>query len=155
MITHDAYLEHGGTVINNPDTVVVHAMGEYIGRDHAVLFLNKLKLSAHALIAPDGSVYRCRRDDQRAWHARGHNTNSLGIEFLVPGEHDYSSFLSAIKNPYLTDAQRQAGLDQVREWLMLRPIKTITRHSDISPGRKVDPGDGFPWVDFLHDLGAD
>lgn len=132
-------------------------MGEYIrdGKrtDHAVPFLERYKLSAHALVAPDGSIYRCREDDEKAWHAKGYNRDSLGIEFLVPGDHDYGSFLKAIKHPYLTDAEYTNGLEQVREWMDLYPIVSVDRHSDVSPGRKVDPGDGFPWEEFKADLG--
>ena len=149
---------HGGDRVNTPRTIVVHCMGEYIadgqgGYDHAVKFLDKYKLSAHALIAPDGINFRCRQDNQHAWHARGHNRDSLGIEFLVQGDHDYRTFIEAIKNNYLAAEQYRAGVDQVKEWIALHNIDRVTRHRDISPGRKVDPGAGFPWRKFLIDVG--
>lgn len=152
-----ANLPHGGGKTNHPDTIVIHCMGEYIkdaGKTHhAVQFLNQYGLSAHSLVAPDGTNYRCRDDDQIAWHARGHNTGSLGLEMLVEGDHDYSSFIERIKTPYVTKVQYDAVVAQVREWIDLHSIKRIVRHSDLSPGRKADPGTGFPWQQFLEDVG--
>ena len=155
MTIIDAHIPHGGGT-QNPEEIVIHAMGEYIKDKehptHAVAFLNEYKLSAHVLIAPS-DIYRCRNDTEQAWHARGHNRNSLGIEFLVPGQHDYGSFVEAIKSPYLIEEQFKNGIMIVQEWMNLYPIKRIRRHSDISPGRKVDPGDGFPWEEFLNEVG--
>lgn len=149
------HIEYGGGK-QNPDTIVVHCMSEYLGDDtgymHAVDFLKKYKLSAHVLVAPNGDIYRCRYDNEGAWHARGFNKDSLGIEFLVQGLHDYGEFVERIKTPYLTKHQYQSGVAVVRDWMSKHPIKTITRHSDLSPSRKVDPGKGFPWQLFLRDL---
>ena len=157
MKTITTLLNHGKDG-NVPEMIVIHAMGEFVidgtVRQHAVKFLDRCGLSAHSLIAPSGTNYRCRLDVQTAYHARGFNTNSLGLECLVEGEHGYASFIEAIKKPYLTEDQYQAILDQTRHWLNAHDsIRKIARHSDLSPGRKVDPGEGFPWGDFLHDLG--
>jgi AmpD protein len=151
---HYAHLKHGGDRENHPSTIVVHCMGEFIIDPtpiHAPDFLDGYKLSAHALIDPNGDTIRCRDDDERAWHARGHNTNSLGVEFLVPGEHTYGTFLEAIKTDYVSTAQWEAGVELVREWMFLYniPEEKVVRHSDISPGRKVDPGEGFMWNNFI------
>lgn len=131
-------------------------MGEYIIDNgkylHARNSLLKDKLSAHALIAPNGDYYRCREDDKIAWHARGFNTNSLGVEFLVKGRHDYGSFIDIIKSDYITDKQLETGINVVANWMNLHDIKNIDRHSDVSPGRKVDPGEGFPWNHFIRSL---
>ena len=139
---------------NKPKMIVVHCMGEFIldpEPEHASDFLAKLGLSAHVLVDAAGDTWRCRADYEGAYHARNFNTNSLGIEFLVEGEHNYGSFLEMIKTAYMTTAQWEAGVDVVREWVKLYeiPEDKIVRHSDISPGRKVDPGEGFHWQDFL------
>ena len=152
---HHTHLEHGGNSVNHPKKIVVHCMGEFIIDPtpiHAPDFLDGYKLSAHALVAPNGDIYACRDDDERAWHARGHNTDSLGVEFLVEGEHTYATFLEAIKTDYINTAQWEAGVDLVREWVRMYDITEahVVRHSDISPGRKVDPGAGFNWHDFLN-----
>ena len=142
-----------------PNRVVVHAMGEYISHSgdmlHAADFLKAIGLSVHILVCPNGDIIRCREDNQGAYHAKGHNVNSLGIEFLVEGEHEYGSFLAAIKKPYLTDAQYKAGKNFVRDtWWIKGGVSKLVRHSDISPGRKHDPGEGFPWERFKREVGV-
>ena len=150
-------LPGGGDKANSPGLIVVHAMGEYI-RDpdpiFAANFLEKLGLSAHALIVPNGDVMICRQDSQRAYHARGFNTDSLGVEFLVPGSHNYGSFLKTLKSDWVTPAQYDSGIDFVGQWMSDHNISNnkVKRHSDISPGRKVDPGRGFKWEWFLGEL---
>lgn len=145
-----------GAPSQTPKTVIIHAMGEYIAGDgwdnHAVQYLKRIGLSAHSLIAPDGINYRCRKDEQGAYHAKGHNTDSLGMEILVKGNHDYTSFLSAIQTDYITEKQYNESVSQAKEWLEIWDIENFVRHSDISPERKVDPGDGFPWSDFLNSV---
>ena len=156
---HFAPLEAGSSRINKPRMIVVHAMGEFLLDPHpihATDFLEKIGLSAHALVAPSGDIHICRDDDQGAYHAKGYNTDSLGIEFLVEGHHNYGSFLEKIKTDWVTDEQFQAGVDAVRNWMTTYdiPIEKVVRHCDISPGRKVDPGVGFKWEKFLAVLGA-
>ena len=143
----------------NPNKIVLHSMGEYILFDsgekkHAYDFLKSIGLSVHALICPDGTVMRCREDTQGAWHAKGFNKDSLGVEFLVKGAHTYGSFKKAIKKPYITFEQHVAGVELLRQWRLVHEIKSIDRHSDLSPNRKKDPGQGFPWKQFLIDVRA-
>ena len=150
------HLPHGG-VGNQPDTIVVHCMAEYLLDPHpvdAIAFLDRIKLSAHAIVKPNGNVHVCRDDDETAWHARGHNQDSLGIEFLVPGEHDYVSFIERIKTPYVTPEAWDAGVECVRRWIDTYDIGTVIRHSTLSPGRKVDPGAGFNWDRFVEEIYA-
>ena len=151
---------HGGIKMHNPNgathqtpnRIIVHAMGEYILDEHAPDFLISQGLSAHVLAAPDGTLIRCRADEEGAYHALGFNTDSLGIEMLVAGHHDYGSFLKAIEAPWVTDAQYAAVVKQCREWMQKFSITRIERHCDVSPGRKLDPGTGFPWDKFLTEL---
>ena len=142
---------------NAPRMIVVHSMGEFILDPHpihATDFLAKLGYSAHVLVAPNADIYICREDDQGAYHARGYNTDSLGIEFLVEGHHNYSTFIETIKSPFVSDEQLEAGIDAVRLWVRTHdiPRDKVVRQSDISPGRKVDPGAGFPWDNFLDEV---
>jgi len=147
----------GGAAEQSADLVVVHAMAEFLDLatddQFAVEFLRGVGLSAHAFVTPSGVVIRSRSDDQGAWHAKGFNTDSLGVEFLVPGLHTYATFTAAIRVPYLTDAQYAAGVALVQGWIESHELDRIARHSDLSPGRKVDPGQGFPWDQFLDDVG--
>ncbi len=142
-----------------PDRVIVHAMAEYIdqpGRDYnAVDWLARLRLSAHAFVCPSGVVIRSRDATRVGWHAKGHNTNTLGVEFLVPGVHTAATFLDRIKTEYLTAIQYAAGVEYVRRWVAEWDINVMERHSDIDPERKQDPGAGFPWQQFVHDCGLE
>ena len=130
-------------------------MGEWIEQGNrdvtAWELLERLDLSAHAFVTPSGVVVRGRDDDEGAYHAKGHNRGSLGIEFLVPGVHTYATFVEAIREPYLLAGQIEAGIEQVRAWVQRYgiPSSRVLRHSDVSPGRKHDPGAGFPWETFL------
>jgi N-acetyl-anhydromuramyl-L-alanine amidase AmpD len=143
-----------------PRRIIVHAMAERVddggvdGPKHATEFLAEAGLSAHALITPGGRIIRCRQDAEGAYHAKGHNTDSLGVEFLVSGAHDYASFKVAIGQPYLTPVQYRAGLWLVAHWLEVHAIgiESVRRHSDVDPRRKVDPGAGFPWEQLLAEL---
>ena len=131
-------LDAGGDE-NYPSKVVIHSMGEYINNNGDVYFardwLEFLGLSAHYLIKPDGDVVVCRADNQGAWHARGHNMNSIGIEFLVEGEHDYSSFLTKIKTDWCTTLQYASGIAIINDLQHDFGKLMVVKHSDISPGR--------------------
>lgn len=148
-----------GAKYQTPHRVVLHSMSEYIFHEgkykHAYDFLKSIGLSVHALVCPDGSVIRCRADNQGAYHARNTNKNSLGVEFLVAGTHSYPSFKKAIKKSYLTFEQHVAGVELLRNWCSKYPINSIDTHSSLSPKRKIDPGSGFPLKQFLIDVGWD
>lgn len=139
-----------------PTRIILHAMGEFVDDGKTVLpawdFLQKIGLSAHSLITPSGVNIRQRKDEQGAYHAKGFNNDSLGIEFLVPGIHDYDSLLATMETDYLTNAAYSGGLSQVREWLNTHKIKNIETHSQLDPKRKYDPGSGFPLQQFFEDL---
>ena len=143
---------------NRPRKIVLHAMAEFIKYEnqwmHAADFLRKIGLSAHALVTPSGDIIQCREDVQGAWHARGYNTDSLGIEFLVPGGHEYADFLEALKHPYISPQVFSAGVSWVKQkmdkWDI--PVEEVVTHQEIDPVRKFDPGAGFPLEDFLTEL---
>jgi AmpD protein len=103
-----------------------------------------LRVSAHFLIRRQGQLIQFVAGEDRAWHAglsrfKGRercNDFSLGIE--LEGD--------ALR-PF-TDAQyrvlaRLTG-DLARRW----PLRWVAGHSDIAPGRKVDPGPLFEWDRF-------
>lgn len=153
-------LQFGGDKLNHPKLIVVHAMAEYILDPEPIFapnFLEKYRYSVHALIVPNGDVMICRAENQRASHARGFNTDSLGVEFLVPGPYKYGSFIKVIETDYITQDAWSSGVELVSGWAEKYDIsvrstddrKGVKRHSDISPGRKVDPGTGFKWGKFL------
>ncbi len=166
MIEANMPLRGQGTQ-SKPDRIVVHAMAEFLDLDpddqYAHGFLGDRGLSAHVLITPTGTAIRCLQDTEMGAHAKGFNRNSLGIEYLVAGVHTYATFVRvidsvpAIKSGYgwLTKAAYGAGRDVIHQWMEKWALDStkVQRHSILSPGRKVDPGDGFPWARLLDDLG--
>lgn len=104
------------------------------------------RVSAHYVLAEDGTVYRLVPEDRIAWHAgrsywRGHealNGTSIGIEIvnLHGDRHDYP------------DVQITALIELCHDIIGRHPAiepRNVVGHSDIAPKRKDDPGLRFPW----------
>jgi AmpD protein len=140
------YTKKGGGT-HTPNKLIIHSMSEYINGLHASDFLESIGLSAHFLIDHEGQVFKTRKTTLKAWHAKNFNTNSVGIELLVQGEHDYNSFLDKIKTDYCTDEQMKALVQLSNGIVEYYNIdqSNVLRHSDIDPERKLDPGAGFDW----------
>ncbi len=124
----------------------------YTGMQSAALALDRMgdsssKVSAHYMIDEDGAVTRLVDEGERAWHAgvagwRGEsdvNGRSIGIELVNPGpEFGYRPF----------PEPQMAGLENLaRDILFRHPIeaRNVVGHSDVAPGRKIDPGELFDW----------
>ena len=143
---------------NQPKKIVLHTMAEFINYDgedmYAPYFLRKIGLSAHSLITPIGQEILCRYPTEGAYHAKGHNTDSLGLEFLMQGVHTYESFLETLKTPYLSAAAFDKGVEVVKGWMdkFDIPIEEVVTHQEIDPDRKYDPGTGFPLEEFKNEL---
>ena len=135
--------------------IVVHCMGERVDGlpAHEFLAREDIKLSVHAMISTDGTILRTRQDEQRAWHATGYNDRALGVEILVPGEHDWDSLVETIRRPWALSVQVDSAVWLVAQWMTTWsiPLDQIVRHSDISDV-KPDPGDGFDWSTFRQRL---
>jgi AmpD protein len=108
-----------------------------------------LKVSAHFLVRRDGEIVQFVPVLKRAWHAgasswRGRtacNDFSVGVE--LEGSDD---------GPF-EEAQYRALNDLVARLRGALPLRDIAAHSDVSPGRKTDPGPGFAWGRVLSRLG--
>jgi AmpD protein len=155
-----------------PDLLVVHGIslppGEFGGPGIEDLFMNRLdwnaheyfssirglEVSAHLLIRRDGELIQFVPFTHRAWHAgasrfRGRrccNDFSIGIELEGEDETPYSDsqyeVLVAVTQAILT---AYSGLSARR----------IAAHSDLSPGRKTDPGPAFDWLRLYDGLGQE
>ncbi|MEL6839772.1 MAG: N-acetylmuramoyl-L-alanine amidase [Pseudomonadota bacterium] len=103
----------------------------------------KTEVSAHYLIAEDGEVLSLVPEDLRAWHAGAGrwgavedvNSRSIGIELANTG---FAPFAAA-----QTDALTELLQGIFARW-DIRPERVIG-HSDMAPGRKIDPGPRFDW----------
>jgi N-acetylmuramoyl-L-alanine amidase len=104
------------------------------------------RVSAHYVLAEDGTAYRLVPEERVAWHAgrsswRGRealNGSSIGIEIvnLHGDRHDYPP------------AQIAALIELCRTIIARHPAigpRNVVGHSDIAPTRKIDPGLRFPW----------
>jgi AmpD protein len=106
-----------------------------------------LQVSSHLLIRRTGEVIQFVPFSMRAWHAGKStyagrercNDFSIGIELEGGDEIPYEP----IQYRVLTDTVM--GLCSAYSSLSL---DRIAGHSDISPGRKTDPGPSFDWARF-------
>ncbi|WP_417808215.1 N-acetylmuramoyl-L-alanine amidase [Thioclava sp.] len=127
-----------------PELVVIHytAMPGF-GSARTRLCLPEAEVSAHWLIGSNGLAEQLVAEEMRAWHAgagqwRGCddvNSRSIGIELDNLGERPFPE-------------PQMAALEDLLGGIMTRwaiPPENIIGHSDMSPGRKIDPGSRFDW----------
>lgn len=135
-----------------PKKIVVHAMGEYIQPQvggpiwSAIDWLRYRELSAHAVIAPSGVIIQTRAPHLVAWHAKGHNLGSLGVEFLVPGIHNYGTLCKAMAvKAWPSFDQYGSGAILISAWCNRYGISSdeVYTHAELDPERREDPGAGF------------
>jgi AmpD protein len=114
-------------------------------RDPALASLAALRVSAHLFVRRRGELLQFVDCDRRAWHAgvsqfEGRercNDFSIGIELEGDGTHPFT-------------AAQYRVLARVTGWLRARyPLRAVAGHSDVAPGRKVDPGPCFDWDRYL------
>jgi N-acetylmuramoyl-L-alanine amidase len=139
-----------------PDMIVLHYTG-MAAADQAVRWLSdpRSKVSCHYVVDERGHITQMVAECQRAWHAGAShwagetdiNSCSIGIEIQNPGhEHGYPDF---------PPAQMQAIADLCGD-IAKRckvPPERVLAHSDVAPGRKIDPGEKFDWA-FLAKRGV-
>ena len=138
----------------NPKEVIIHAHGEYLYYKskwyHFLDFQDYRGLSAHYWITPSGVIIERVSPNKVAWHAKGVNKTSIGIEFIVPGAiKEYKQFTDKIQTDWVSPEQFKAGVYLVNSLGL--PIR---RHSDQAPDRKVDPGTGFPFALLQNETGC-
>jgi len=130
----------------NIEMIVIHSTGGNMPGCLDWLIDKKSKVSCHYLIDFKGYVYQLVEEKDIAWHAgvsewkgiKHCNLRSIGIEL----ENDN-------KNQKYTPVQLLKLLDLVADLVIKYNISgdNLVRHSDISPGRKVDPVN-FEWIRF-------
>jgi N-acetylmuramoyl-L-alanine amidase len=130
------------------DTIILHYTGMKSGKlAEDRLCVAESEVSAHYLVHENGRIVQMVREEDRAWHAgksfwkgeRDMNSVSVGIEMVNCGhELGYDEFpkmqINAVVKLCLGIIKRHK----------IAPERVLA-HSDVAPGRKVDPGEKFPW----------
>jgi N-acetylmuramoyl-L-alanine amidase len=113
------------------------------------------EVSCHYLVDEQGTLIQMVGEDKRAWHAgvsswgeeQDINSASIGIEIQNPGHSfGYSDFPASQMEMVASLCHDIASRHQI-------PPRNILAHSDVAPGRKIDPGEKFDWK-FLHAKGV-
>ena len=131
-----------------PDCIILHYTGMSDGPAAIAWLCNPAaQVSSHYVIEEDGRILQLVAEARRAWHAgRGGwagdldlNSASVGIE-IVNGGHPAG--LPPFPAQQIDAVIRLCGDIAARH--AIRPERVLA-HSDVSPGRKIDPGERFPW----------
>lgn len=110
-------------------------------------------VSCHYVIDEKGAITQLVPEKLRAWHAgvsfwKGEtdiNSHSIGIEIQNPGHSDgYPDFPHA-----QIDSVIGLSCDIIRRHKL--PPQNILAHSDVAIGRKIDPGEKFPWAQLARE----
>jgi len=130
--------------VRRPNYVIIHYTAQKSCEQTLETFtLPRTQVSSHYVICKDGTVHHMLNDLLRAHHAgvskwgnaTDINSSSIGIEI------DNNGF-----EPF-NDAQINSLLDLLgrlkRAYSI--PAPNFMGHSDVAPGRKIDPGKFFPW----------
>ncbi len=135
-------------LVKSPDILLLHYTGMPDGEQALNwLCVEESQVSCHYLVHEDGRIVQMVEEKFRAWHAgKGRwrdnediNSRSIGIEIVNPGhEYGYRDF---------PEIQMQAVAALCRDIVDRNSIepRNVLAHSDIAPGRKVDPGEKFSW----------
>lgn len=139
---------HGERKVGPIDILLLHYTG-MPDDEQALAWLcdPSSEVSSHYFVHQDGRVLTLVPEDRRAWHAgearwgtaTDINSRSIGIE-IANGGHPGGL-------PDYPDAQIEALIALCGEIVGRHPIPPhrVLAHSDASPGRKLDPGERFPW----------
>lgn len=134
---------------SGPDILLMHYTGVPTPEFAIdILTSGEREVSCHYLVRQDGSIVHMVDEDKRAWHAGKSwwegagdvNSRSVGIEICNPGHgENYHDF---------PDRQIETVVALSKDIIERHAIKPcrVLAHSDVAPGRKIDPGEKFPWA---------
>ena len=139
---------HGERLTGPPDALILHYTGMTTGEAALDLLCSPVaQVSCHYFVWEDGRIWQLVPEARRAWHAgrsfwageADMNSRSIGIEIVNTG-HDGGA-------PPFPEAQIEAVAALCRDIAQRLdiPPERVLAHSDIAPGRKIDPGEIFPW----------
>ncbi len=137
-----------------PSLILLHYTGTLTSDEARDRFLDPSpddavgRIAPHYLIDGDGQVIQFVEESKRAWHGgkgrwKQHtdiNSASIGIEIWNSGhEFEGEDFLDVQIDTLI------ALIHDIRtRYAVLQ--SDIIGHSDTAPGRKIDPGEKFPWA---------
>jgi N-acetylmuramoyl-L-alanine amidase len=132
-----------------PSILILHYTGlPTVERAIDVLSRPDCKVSCHYVVDEDGRIIQMVSESDRAWHAgvsywggeTDINSASIGIEIQNPGHMlGYPDFPARQMRAVAALSRDIAGRHGIRP-------HRILAHSDIAPGRKIDPGEKFDWA---------
>jgi N-acetylmuramoyl-L-alanine amidase len=140
---------HGERAPGPIDILLLH----YTGMPDAEAALARLRdpeseVSSHYFVFEDGRIAALVPEELRAWHAgiaswggaADINSRSIGIEIANAGHPGGMPPYPAAQIAALTELCRAiVGRHPI-------PPHRVLGHSDVAPGRKLDPGETFPWA---------
>ncbi len=143
---HNREPRRGGV---KPSLLILHYTGMG-SAEKAIDWLSRPEsgVSCHYVIDEAGQITQLVPEELRAWHAgasywRGEtdiNSHSIGIEIHNPGhQQGYPDFPAVQMSAVIALAK-----DIVRRHHIAPD--NILAHSDVAPGRKIDPGEKFNWL---------
>ena len=132
-----------------PYLIILHYTG-MVSAEKAIEWLAHpdSNVSCHYVVDEVGTVTQMVPEDMRAWHAGAShwsgetdvNSASIGIEIQNVGHpNGYPDFPAA---------QMQSVAALCRDIAKRRNVapQGVLAHSDVAPGRKIDPGEKFDWA---------
>jgi len=132
--------DHGDEM--TPDLIVIHYTGDNSlqGAISELTSPRGREVSAHLVIAKNGTVYQLLPFNVVGWHAGQSNYYdqswvnrfSIGIENVGFGDN-------------WPEAQVEANRAVIEALFNAYPIRDVVGHQDVAPDRKSDPGPNFPW----------
>ena len=135
-----------GATARAVDMLLLHYTGMASAEAACALLCNAQSgVSCHYLVDEDGTITQMVGEEMRAWHAgvsswKGEtdtNSRSIGIEIQNPGHWlGYRDF----------PARQMAAVIALCRDILSRhaiPPAHVLAHSDVAPGRKIDPGEQF------------
>jgi N-acetylmuramoyl-L-alanine amidase len=118
-------------------TVVLHASAGASALS-SISWLRQISLSYHYVIERDGTIYKCAPASRVAFHAGrslgpdGTDVNSYSVGICFANRNDG-------KEPITPEQRAAASFLCVELQKQFKDLIWVTRHRDVSPGRKTDP----------------
>ncbi len=139
-----------------PNILLLHYT-DMVSADAALTWLcaAESRVSCHYLVDEAGKITQMVDEECRAWHAGASNwrglddinSASIGIEVHNVGHKaGYPAFPAVQMHGVIALCQDICRRHDIRP-------ERVLAHSDVAPGRKIDPGEKFDWQ-LLHEQGV-